>query len=176
MVKSDEHMGKVKGRLVSDAAARKASEDAKRQRQLKKFGKAVQQEKLKERAREKRETLDKVNALKRKRKDTGGVGEGQREDDMFDVEVEDAAEAERKAKRNKKEARERGKPGALNAKRQNKDAKFGFGGKKRYSKSNDAASTGDVRGFSAKKMKASEMGKKGKAPKRLGKSRRQKVS
>ena len=54
-------------------------------------------------------------------------------------------------------------------KRQKKDDKHGFGGKKRFSKSTGAASTADLRGFSAKKMKA----KKG--PKRLGKSRRVKV-
>lgn len=54
-------------------------------------------------------------------------------------------------------------------KRQRKDDKHGFGGKKRFSKSTDAASTADLRGFSAKKMK----GKKG--PKRPGKSRRAKL-
>lgn len=40
-------------------------------------------------------------------------------------------------------------------KRQKKDAKFGFGGKKRFSKSGDAASSGDMRGFSAGRMKGS---------------------
>ena len=57
----------------------------------------------------------------------------------------------------------------MRSKRQKKDDKHGFGGKKRFSKSTDAASTGDLRGFSAKKMK----GKKG--PQRLGKSRRAKL-
>ena len=52
-------------------------------------------------------------------------------------------------------------------KRRKKDEKFGFGGRKRFAKSNDAASTGDIRGFSSKKMK-------GKNP-RLGKSRRAKT-
>lgn len=60
--------------------------------------------------------------------------------------------------------RERG-PGP-NAKRQKRDQKYGFGGKKRFSKSGDAVSSADIRGFSAAKMK-------GKAkPKRPGKSRR----
>lgn len=40
-----------------------------------------------------------------------------------------------------------------NAKRQKKDSKFGHGGKKRYAKSGDAASSGDLSGFSAKRMK-----------------------
>lgn len=171
MVKTDEHMGKVKGKLVSDAASRKASEDAKKQRQLKKYGKVVQQEKLKERAREKRETLDKMSALKRKRRDTGGLGgQAQGEEEMFDVAVEGAAEADREKKRMKRDVRG-GKGGASSLNRQNRDAKFGFGGKKRFAKSNDATSTGDMRGYSAKKMKAA--GSKSKGAKRLGKSRRQ---
>jgi rRNA-processing protein EBP2 len=50
-------------------------------------------------------------------------------------------------------------------KRQKKDAKYGYGGKKRFAKSGDAMSSGDLRGFSAKKMKAG-------AKQRPGKSRR----
>lgn len=68
---------------------------------------------------------------------------------------------------------------APNPKRQKKDAKYGFGGKKRYAKSGDAISSGDLSGFSAKRMKyggqgAAGAGKKKKAAKapRPGKSRR----
>lgn len=57
-------------------------------------------------------------------------------------------------------------------KRQRKNEKFGFGGKKKYAKSGDAASAADLSGFSAKRMKGAAP--KGKTPKtaRLGKSRR----
>jgi rRNA-processing protein EBP2 len=65
MVKSEEHMGRIKQRLVNDAASKKAASDARRQRDLKKFGKAVQVAKLQERDKAKRETLDKINVLKR---------------------------------------------------------------------------------------------------------------
>ncbi len=51
-------------------------------------------------------------------------------------------------------------------KRQKKDEKFGFGGKKRFKKSGDAMSSGDLRGFSTKKMKG------GAAKQRPGKARR----
>lgn len=51
-----------------------------------------------------------------------------------------------------------------NIKRQKKNEKFGFGGKKRHSKSGDAMSTADMRNFSVKKMKGGS--------KRLGKSKR----
>lgn len=56
-------------------------------------------------------------------------------------------------------------------KRQKKDDKFGFGGKKRFSKSGDAASSADLRAFSVKNMKGVK-----KATQRLGKSRRGKKS
>ena len=79
------------------------------------------------------------------------------EDDRFDVALEDKAEPR------KGRDRESGR----SSKRQKKDAKFGFGGKKRFSKSGDAMSSGDMKGFSVKKMKGRTSG-----PKRLGKSRR----
>lgn len=65
MVKNDEHMGKIKKKLYDEAAAKKAAADARRQRDLKKFGKQVQIAKLQQRQKEKRETLEKINSLKR---------------------------------------------------------------------------------------------------------------
>jgi len=65
MVKSEEHMGRVKQKLVDAAASKRAAQDARRQRDLKKFGKQVQVEKRQEREREKREMLDRVQKLKR---------------------------------------------------------------------------------------------------------------
>ena len=65
MVKSDEHMGKVKDKLRDEAAGKKAAAEARRQRDLKKFGKQVQVAKMQERAKEKREPLDRINVLKR---------------------------------------------------------------------------------------------------------------
>ena len=58
-----------------------------------------------------------------------------------------------------------------NFKRQKKDKKFGFGGKKRFAKSGDAASSADLSGFSVKKMKS----QKKPGSRRLGKSRRAKA-
>lgn len=65
MVKSEEQMGKVRQKVVDEAARKKASQDAKRQRDLKKFGKAVQVAKMQERDKAKRDTLEKINVLKR---------------------------------------------------------------------------------------------------------------
>ncbi|KAL9617124.1 MAG: hypothetical protein Q9160_008067 [Pyrenula sp. 1 TL-2023] len=159
MVKPDSHMQKIREKMRREAAERKAATEARRQRDLKKFGKAVQVAKEQERAKEKRQTLEKIKDLKRKRKgnETGLVRET--DEDLFDVEID------------------QGKSGANSgpkAKRQKRDAKFGFGGKKRFNKSGTAASTADMKGFpSAKKMKGSNAGRLGKT-KRLGKSRRAK--
>lgn len=65
MVKSDEHMGKIKKKLYDEAANKKAAAEARKQRDLKKFGKQVQVAKLQQRQKEKRETLEKINALKK---------------------------------------------------------------------------------------------------------------
>ena len=88
---------------------------------------------------------------------------------MFDVALEDAAETE-KADR---AARRAGGNGAgPRGKRQKKDEKFGFGGKKRFAKSNDAKSAGDVGGYSVKRMKGKGPGGGGGAKQRPGKNRR----
>ena len=87
---------------------------------------------------------------------------------MFEVALEDAGDTA-KAER---AARKFGGAGAgPNRKRQKKDEKFGFGGKKRFAKSNDAKSAGDGRGYSVKRMK----GKTGKTQ-RPGKSKRAKMA
>ena len=65
MVKSDEHMEKIKIKMVDEAANKRAAEDARKQRDLKKFGKQVQVARLQRRDMAKRETLDKINLLKR---------------------------------------------------------------------------------------------------------------
>ncbi|KAG9531375.1 Ebp2-domain-containing protein, partial [Aureobasidium melanogenum] len=164
MVKSDEHMGKIKSKLIDEAASKKASAEARRQRDLKKFGKQVQVAKLQERSREKKDTLDKIQLLKRKRKgeDIGNANE----DDMFDVALEDAAETEKKDKAARKAGGADSRGGKNNFKRVKRDEKYGFGGKKRFSKSNDAKSSSDMSGYSSKKMKG------GKKAQRPGKSRR----
>ncbi|KAK8151843.1 eukaryotic rRNA processing protein EBP2-domain-containing protein [Phyllosticta citrichinensis] len=177
MVKSDEHMGKIKQKLVDEAASKKAATEARKQRDLKKFGKAVQVAKQQERDKAKRETLEKINVLKRSKslcsictivadsvetERQGADLENENENDMFDVALEDAAETE------KKDKAARRANGVANTKRAKKDAKFGFGGKKRFAKSNDAQSSTDMRGFSVKKMK----GQGAAAKKRPGKARR----
>src|SRR5450756_843690 len=70
------------------------------------------------------------------------------EQDMFDI----ALDNETKGKRTASTGSGKDKP-ALNHKRQKKNEKYGFGGKKRHAKSGDAVSTSDMRDFSVKRMK-----------------------
>jgi rRNA-processing protein EBP2 len=65
MVKSDTHMDRIKKKLYNEAAEKKGREEARRQRDAKKFGKQVQVAKMEERAKMKRDTLEKVKDLKR---------------------------------------------------------------------------------------------------------------
>ena len=65
MVKSDEHMGRIKDKLIGEASRKKAAVDARKQRDLRKFGKQVQVARLQERDRLKRDTLDRIQLLKR---------------------------------------------------------------------------------------------------------------
>lgn len=169
MVKDDGHMEKVKAKLVEEATAKKASAEARKQRDLKKFGKQVQVAKLQERHKEKRETLEKIKALKKKRAENGG-GLDTNEADLFDVGVDN--ELNKPGKRGRDEQGSR----TPNHKRAKKDAKFGFGGKKRYAKSGTAESSGDVSGFSAKGMKGKGGPKKIAKTARLGKSKRKTVA
>lgn len=70
MVKADEHMAKIKAKLIDEAASKKASSEARKQRDLKKFGKQVQVAKLQEREKEKKKTLDNIKTLKRSKLST----------------------------------------------------------------------------------------------------------
>lgn len=155
MVKSDEHMERVRSKLVEEAQGIKKSEDAKRQRDLKKYGKQIQIEKLKAREQDKKAFADRVQGLKRKRKEGMELGD----EDDFDIELDDDSSA-----RPGKKGKGQGKDGKPKMPRHARDAKYSLGGGGRRSKQNDKDSTNDF-GSEHRKTKA------GKA-KRPGKSRR----
>ncbi|OUM65475.1 hypothetical protein PIROE2DRAFT_21857, partial [Piromyces sp. E2] len=132
MVKTDEQMSKIRQNMIEESESIKNAEAAKRQRDLRKYGKKVQTEKLLEKNRNKKMEMEKINRLKRKRSDNN--------DDDFDVSLDfDDNDNKNKPQKSKK--------------RLAKDKKFGYGGKKRGSKQNTAESTADMSGFSHKKMK-----------------------
>lgn len=186
MVKEDAHMEKIKAKLVEEASAKKASAEARKLRDLKKFGKQVQVSKLQERQKAKREVLDKIKTLKRSKlrpiqyfpymyiyyivvavimtilvqlanehylveRQEHNSDVGTKEADIFDVSVDNEI-----AKHSQRSGSTRQQSGARasNAKRQKKNEKYGFGGKKRHAKSGDAVSSGDLSRFNVKRMKS----------------------
>ncbi|KAJ2478720.1 RRNA processing protein [Coemansia sp. RSA 2131] len=165
MVKSDAHMARIRDKLITQQKGIQNAEEAKKQRELRKYGKQIQQEKLKEREDQKKASLDKIATIK-KRLRSGNLGDA----DDFDIDVDSDDGAGARSGPNKK-----GGKLAPNKKRQLKNEKFGFGGKKRGLKRNTADSTGDMSDFSVKRNKSTNFGgsaKKGKS-KRPGKAKRQ---
>eukprot|EP00056_Hartaetosiga_gracilis_P003964 m.69885 g.69885 ORF g.69885 m.69885 type:complete len:393 (+) comp11649_c0_seq2:1155-2333(+) len=154
MLKTDDHMERVREKMLNEEKKIETQEKARKQRENKKFGKKVQQEVLHERARHKRATLE---LAARRGKDLL-----QNEGADFGVEAISGASL-----RNKK-----------SAKRQARDERFGHGGKKKHAKSNTKESTDDMSGFPGRRMKqgfGAQGNKKKGNPKRLGKSKRQKM-
>lgn len=86
MVKSDEHMERVRTKLVEESQGIKKSEEAKKQRELKKYGKQIQVERLKQREADKKSFNDKMAGVKRKRKEGMEIGG---EGDDFGIEIDD---------------------------------------------------------------------------------------
>lgn len=177
MVKSDAHMERIRVRLLSESATIKKSEEKRKEREGKKFGKQVQLEKQKERERSRKEMEERVKNVKRKRKDILDAADG--DDGAFDVAVEDAI-SERPNKKSR--VNEKPTPSARDGKaggrhssgklsRKARDSKFGFGGKTRREKSNNRESTDS---FVSGGAKRTGKGAKGKisSQKRPGKSRR----
>ncbi|KAF9262992.1 eukaryotic rRNA processing [Marasmius fiardii PR-910] len=171
MVKSDAHMERIRQRLLDESASIKKSEEKRREREGKKFGKQVQIEKLKEREKNKKDMEERLKGLKRKRKDVLDNGGGEEED--FDVAVEDAI-ADRPVKRSRP-----GSAGGKKISRHARDRKFGFGGQGRRSKQNTKESTDNFdTGGHRKVVKSGRGGKPGGkggrtgGTKRPGKSRR----
>ncbi|CAK9010066.1 Probable rRNA-processing protein ebp2 [Durusdinium trenchii] len=117
MVKDDEHMARVKQNLLFEKKKIEAFEQRKQQKEYKKYAKKVQAEKLKEKAAKKKRSTELAKEFKAK----GGA------DDLVN------------STGRKRQARADIKP---NKKREYKNAKYGFGGKKRFKRKNDAESVG----------------------------------
>ncbi|KAJ2384777.1 RRNA processing protein [Coemansia sp. RSA 2559] len=174
MVKSDSQMARIRQKLLDQKTSIQNAEEAKKQRQLRKYGKQIQQEKVKEREDKKKATLDKIAEVK-KRLRNGNAGNDDGGDDDFDINVD--SDDDSGSRPNFTNKGKNGRP-SPNKKRQVKNAKFGFGGKKRGLKKNTAESTNDMSGFSAKRNKSAEFSRapnKGKV-KRPGKAKRQRTN
>lgn len=93
------------------------------------------------------------------------------EADVFDVAVDDEIKKHSQRSHGGRDLANRpSRP--LSSKRQKKDEKYGFGGKKRHTKSGDAISAGNLSAFNPRKMKAGGSRAKTSKPSRPGKARR----
>lgn len=143
MVKTDDHMERIRQKLLDERAGLKASEDAKKQRELKKFGKQVQVAKLQERAKAKKQQIDQVKDIKRKR-----ARNDANLDDQFVVEADVDASPPSKKSRGLSIKDKRNTSGSGRMPRQARDKKYGFKSGGRRDKSLRSKSK---RAFRAKK-------------------------
>lgn len=156
MAKTDDHMQKIREKLMTKQIGNERAEKVKKLRELKKYGKKVQIEVQQKRLKEKKDMMEEVKKFKKGQSDS--------------LDFLDNDKAKRKG--DAKSA----------AKRKARDSKYGFGGKK--DKRNSKESSMDVSDFRpGKKLKGGKMTggrpggknvKKG-GSKRPGKSARQKI-
>lgn len=160
MLKSDEHMKKVHQKLETRQTTLEASDKAKRQRELKKYGKKVQQEIQLKRQQEKRELLEKIQRYKKGKLDSL---------DFLDKQDSSGPSTSNKQQMNSKNVKKNGNA-KVTKKQRYKETKYGYGGRKKRSKYNSSQSAADMSTFSARKHGRPKA--KGNRP---GKSRRQKM-
>mmetsp|Transcript_20105 Transcript_20105/g.49262 ORF Transcript_20105/g.49262 Transcript_20105/m.49262 type:complete len:285 (+) Transcript_20105:330-1184(+) len=143
MVKSDAHMKKVKAKLLNEKKRMDAVATRTKEKKAKKFAKQVHANREQEKHKRKREELQKIEQMKGSSKDKMRIN-------WMDNEDGTAASQPKTNKRNKK----------VNSKRAMADKKFGFGGKKKKFKRNDAESAADMSDFNPRVNSNSKGGKK----------------
>ncbi|XP_023522121.1 probable rRNA-processing protein EBP2 homolog [Cucurbita pepo subsp. pepo] len=157
MVKTDTHMGKVKGRLLAEQRKMEEAEERRKAREAKKLAKEIQAQKLKERAKQKKEEIESVKKWRKQRQKSGFAG-GDKGGEM-ELSFEDGKAFERSGGKKRPGVspgdcsggmarhRDGGKGKNLKKKKDFRDSKFGFGGRKSLKKQNTAETTNDIRGF-----------------------------
>ncbi|KAK3592144.1 hypothetical protein CHS0354_019434 [Potamilus streckersoni] len=164
MAKSDDHMKKVREKLLERQLAMERSEKAKKLRDLRKYGRKVQQDVLQKRQKEKKEMLDAVKKFRKGQKDKLEFLNSLKSNGM-------------KQKPRQKKGDRKHVP---NKRRDFKNKKFGFGGQKKRGKYNSSGSSADMRKTFSIAVNQKQQGKKkGKnykhKPSRPGKAKRQKM-
>jgi len=158
MVKTDEHMLKVRTKTLSIKKAKETSERNKRNFELRKYGKKVQQTVVIERQKKKSQMLAEVKKYQK--------GQTNKMSFLEEAEEEEKSSGRPVAKKTKlAQAKDAVR---INSKRKHKNGKFGFGGQKRHQKSNSKSSSEDATGFKR------NVHSKKKVAQRPGKARRQK--
>ncbi|XP_073705773.1 probable rRNA-processing protein EBP2 [Garra rufa] len=161
MAKTDQHMQKIRKKLILKQAAMEKKEKAKKLREQRKYGKKVQTQVIQHRQKQKKAMLSAVKKYQKGMTDKLDFLEGDQD-------------PRQKGSGAKNQINKKGP----NAKRKFKEKKFGFGGKKKGSKWNTKDSHDDVSGFKAKMAHGKggkKFGKGGKTNKRPGKEARRKM-
>ncbi|CAG9464300.1 unnamed protein product [Pedinophyceae sp. YPF-701] len=160
MVKSDEHMAKVKQQMLLEQKAVQEMEERRKAREAKKFARELQSEKIKERAQQRKHEVAAVSKWRKQRKQSGFAPGEDFDPDAVMAKPGKGAPAP-------KRAGQRFDPSAskVSAKRQSRNAKYGFGGKKRVQKQNDAKSAADMSSFKPSVRGGVKKGGKGKGGK-----------
>ncbi|XP_056329806.1 probable rRNA-processing protein EBP2 [Danio aesculapii] len=161
MAKTDQHMQKIRKKLLLKQEVMEKSEKAKRLREQRKYGKKVQTEVIQNRQKQKKAMLSAVKKYQKGMTDKLDFLDGDHNQGQ-------------KGSSTKKQINKKNH----NAKRKYKDKKFGFGGRKKGSKWNTKDSHDDVSAFRAKMAHGKgggKVGNRGKMNKRPGKEARRKM-
>ncbi|CAK0780053.1 hypothetical protein CVIRNUC_004924 [Coccomyxa viridis] len=140
MVKSDEHMARVKSQLMREQTQIAEAQERRKQRDQKRYAKQVMAERLKEKAQTKKAGVASITKLRKQRQRDGFAGE-------LDMDAELARPGT--GRKPAMAPGQRIRPGerSVGKKREAKNEKYGFGGRKRLQKQNDASSAADMDTF-----------------------------
>lgn len=133
MVKDDEHMARIQRKLGVEKRRAVANETAKRQRELRKFGKQIQEQKLKEREDAKKANLDSVKEWRKKHA----------KGDEFPVELAEEAD-QREMKKKPRKRDDDGEDFQAPAKKRGKKDKKKSSGNLRFSRTLNKSMTGNM--------------------------------
>ncbi|PNH11380.1 putative rRNA-processing protein EBP2 [Tetrabaena socialis] len=164
MVKTDNHMAKVKKQLMFEQQQIEAAEERRKQREAKQYGKQVQAAKVKERGAEKKRQITEISKLRKQREKSGFEGELNMDDKLAEMD-------HKRRPMNIKQLGQRSSnvdSKAPNKKRQMRDSKFGFGGRKALGKQNDAFSAASTEDYKPGGFKDHFGPRKGGVQKRSG--------
>ncbi|OIS96506.1 putative rrna-processing protein ebp2-like protein [Nicotiana attenuata] len=154
MVKSDAHMEEIKGVVLKEMKKIEDVEERRKARENKKFAKEVQAQKIKERAKQKKEEIEVVKKWRKQRQQSGFDKESVGDLDLaFDGDRKKVFQRSNKKRPSVSPGdRSGGKAKGPDKKRKSrefKNSKFGFGGRKGLKKQNTAETTDDFIGFNA---------------------------
>jgi len=173
MMKTDDHMQKIRTKLAQKQEEEERIGKVRKLRELKKFGKQVQVEVQQKRQKEKKDMLDQVKKFRK--------GQVDKIDFLDDIEATNDKKGKKNRPQHEQQRFDKNKraDNKHDNKRQFKDKRFGFGGKKKGGKANTKNSANDVSDYhkNGKSGGGKKMGKMGGGAKnkRFGKDRRQKM-